>query len=154
MKGNNGFVMAIDYYLTIRNEDRTINSSDVQAVIVSAFALSVDRMSGILSTTGAAVSIFPEERGRAEAEGVRCAGVCVAFRIDKFGDRNVGISQMLQMVALVLREFDGDAVLVFDSDEVVLRRVRGELALSDEGDFWTPEHKEIFASLWPVPVGG
>ncbi|MEW6281276.1 MAG: SitI3 family protein [Candidatus Eremiobacterota bacterium] len=64
--------------------------------------------------------------------------VSLIFDVDKFELRDLGVQTMLSEVARVLRDQDGDAVMLFEGETALLVRRGGRLELSDN-PFWTPD---------------
>ncbi len=65
--------------------------------------------------------------------------VHVLFRFDKFADFPRQRHDMVRLVAVLLDDVRGEAVLTFDGEVVWLLRTGGRLTVSDREHFWTPE---------------
>lgn len=71
------------------------------------------------------------------------ASTYIHFRLYTSGDRDLQVDQMLWITMATLIRLPGDAVLTFQLEPIWLLRRGGELTLSDDEQFWTPERLEL-----------
>lgn len=67
----------------------------------------------------------------------------VLFDIDKFEQREAGLETMLAATARLLALDAGDAVLLYEAEDPILRRHAGQVLLS-HSPFWTQERRGLF----------
>ena len=60
----------------------------------------------------------------------------VSFRLDKFTDPIVLRQRYIKAIILLLKQSNGDAVLLFNDDTVVLLRKNGQLLLNPIKGYW------------------
>lgn len=72
-----------------------------------------------------------------EAFGFR-PNISVFFRISPKEDYEKGRHTLLQATIELLRQVPGDAVLLFNGENIVLQRIGGQLVLNEEWGNWTP----------------
>ena len=65
--------------------------------------------------------------------------VTIRFRLDIFEDFNAQKHVMLQATIELLRQVNGDSVLLFNGEVIWLLRKAGELTLNSSKDFWRPD---------------
>lgn len=61
------------------------------------------------------------------------------FRLDKFDKTDQGVIYILRSTINILRHSSGDAILLFNGEDVVLARLSGRLILNDGWGFWNPK---------------
>jgi hypothetical protein len=71
----------------------------------------------------------------------------VDFRLDNLGDRQAALDRILAATAMLLRETPADISLLFNSEGVILTRLRGQLRLNSRPEFWT----DARVKLMPEP---
>ncbi|UQA55736.1 SitI3 family protein [Polyangium aurulentum] len=138
--------MAIEYDLDMYANDRNLDPEEVRSALLSQFPLTVNPHSDTLSGEGLSVTVIELDREYCERRGHAHLGVSPGFRIDKFEEYDVGVENMLRMVAWLLHRFDVEASLTLNGERSLLTRANGRLMLSDVPDFWFPERQAIFAT--------
>ncbi len=128
--------MALDYYLTIQNIGNEFSPKRLRESLADAISFQINPISGILMKPGLTVSTFEEEDEEA-AFGNPWPDVCVAFRIDKFGQHEKGVNSMLKTLFWLISHLDGDMTFSSDREEIILQKISGKLTLSDKPQFWT-----------------
>jgi hypothetical protein len=138
--------MSIDYDLTLAG------STPIEQVAERAFPASAERPSGIApllsadlnNRYGFVATVVGGQRGYVdvladggswtwEPETYRQVG----FSLDDDADRHWAIINMLTVVRQVLITGNEDAVLVLNSDILLLARVGGQVTMHHQPDWWT-----------------
>jgi len=127
--------MALDYYLTIQNIGNKIYPEQLRESLADTISFQINPISGILMKPGLSVSTF-EDDDEKSAFGSPWPDLCVAFRIDKFGQHEKGLSGMLKALFWLTFHLDGDMIFSSDSEEVIFQRISGKLTLGDAPHFW------------------
>ena len=73
------------------------------------------------------------------------ASVQVWFRLKKRGDTNAAELRIVRASATLLAAGAGDAVLLFNGEDVVLLRKQGKLLLNRDLGFWSDERRALLA---------
>lgn len=71
-----------------------------------------------------------------EAFGFR-PDISVLFRINPKEDHEKGRHTLLRATMELLRQIPGDAVLLFNGENIILQRIEGQLVLNEEWGNWT-----------------
>ena len=145
--------MALEYVLRIDSDFSVHQMAEIVADRIDA-KIEPDQ----LSRPGLTIHISPEtERGYAvikQAFGFSPT-VRVVFRLDKFEHTESARKQLLSATLELLRRSQGNAVLLFNNEDVVLLRTHGRLILNDESGFWTSDHlSEIDLPYRMSSIGG
>lgn len=130
--------MALEYMLRIAT-----NLEPEKVLDFFASILELKKEPDYLSGSGLIIYASPEsELGRSiiNDEFHFTPTVRVTFRLDKFDDMEIGKIKFLRGTLELLRQAPGDAVLLFNNEDVILQRTGGRLILNDKSSFWTPEH--------------
>jgi hypothetical protein len=134
--------MALDYYLTIPNRhNNQLEMERLRHSLASTGLLSFHPHSNFLIGTGVTVSMFVEE---VEEPSFWSPDLCIAFRVDKFAQVE-GMNTLLQVVAWLLSHLDEDMKLLFDSEEVILQRIAGQVSVSQA----EPVFGKLATGKWP-----
>lgn len=71
--------------------------------------------------------------------------ISLAFRVDKFENWEAGVSTTIRAALELLSQTQGDAVLLFNGEEVVFLRTKGEFILNNGWNFWNPSRLALVA---------
>jgi hypothetical protein len=93
----------------------------------------VDSVPGFVAYTS---YLDEEERSFLNEELGISPTIHVLFRLDKFMDRVVARSIIVKMTVEFLKNASDDVVLLFNGEEVLLLRSKGELFINRLMDFW------------------
>lgn len=111
-----------------------IYQSDNMGVIVSTAGSGFTTYSSILSDLQA--SLLKEELN------IDC-NIHIVFRLDKFEDRKIAKTNLLQLTIGLLQQTQGDAALLFNGEQPLFIRSSERLTLNKSTDFWTSYYSNI-----------
>lgn len=77
------------------------------------------------------------KKNREEYEWNTCS--CISFDLNKFFNNTQAKLNLIDITASVLKNTTKDAVLLFNSDSLILNRKDGILTLNSDNDFWKQE---------------
>jgi len=120
-----GVDMALSYGLEIEAE-----LEPTRALHIIADDLGLERQEGVLKGPGVTVNVCKQDefdKSVTEQEfGFRPA-ICVGFRINSNSEYEEGVRIVFQATMILLREVAGDAVLLFNYDTMILRRIDNQI---------------------------
>ena len=129
--------MALDYYLQVQNIDNRLNPQELLKSLASIFSFQVIKNSNTVIGLGFNIDVFYEDDEFDESMfNSFYPDICFAYHIDKFDQYEDGIGNMLKTVNWLLSYFDEDMILLFNGEQVILKRISNKLILNDDAEFW------------------
>lgn len=129
-----GEIMALTYSLKIEDN---IKISDMKKILTTAPDFNekngeveaTDILVNITNPGGLSVQVVEDDFEFTPA-------VAISFRISKFAEPEVLYKRFMQAVWTVLKATKGDAVVLFNGEEIVLHRKKEKLYLNEIDNFW------------------
>lgn len=129
--------MTIEFTLEIHNKDNNLLPDIILDYLYTGFNLERNKLSGILSGKGYTINSFLDnDIYRESSFGSQNPDLIVSFIIDKFDDHEIGINNMVKTVLAIMQKLKEDMILLFDDDEILLKRTSGSLVVNSDADFW------------------
>ena len=129
--------MTIEFTLEIHNKDNKLLPDIILDYLYTGFNLERNKLSGILSGKGYTINSFLDnDIYRESSFGSQNPDLIVSFIIDKFDDHEIGINNMIKTVMAIMQKLKEDMILLFDDDEILLKRTSGNLVVNSDTDFW------------------
>lgn len=129
--------MTIEFTLEVHNKNNNLTPDIILNFFHEKFHLEKNKLSGILSGRGHIINSFLDDDIYSESSfGSQFSDLIVSFTIDKFDDHNIGIENMIKAVFSLMQKLKEDMILLFNDEEIILKRTSGELVLNSDTDFW------------------
>lgn len=129
--------MTIEFSLEVHNRDNKLQPNIILDYLRDKFNLTRNELSGILSGKGYTInSYIDDDVYRESSFRSEFSDLIISFIIDKFDDHDIGIDNMMKTVFALMEQLKEDMILLFDDEEILLRRTSGELIVNSDTDFW------------------
>jgi len=129
--------MTIEFSLEVHNKDDNLKPEAILDYLQDNFKFERNELSGILSVKGCTVnSYFDDDPYRESYFLSQFPDLIISFIIDKFDDHDIGIDNMIKTVFALIGKLKEDMILLFDDEEILLKRTSGELVVNSDTDFW------------------
>jgi hypothetical protein len=127
-------IMSLEYSLIIEDH---IDASEINKLLIVAPGFkeekgeikAEDLLIYITKPYGLSFEVIRDDFGFSPA-------VDISFRLNKFAEPDVLYKRFMQAVWLVLKTTEGDAVILFNGENIILYRKKGKLYLNDIDNFW------------------
>lgn len=143
--------MALEYTLMM---DNTLDLTEITKIVSTL--PSVEVHSDYFKLPGMTIDI--EEADSEDIEFIEkqfyfTPNLSLIFAQDKFADAQLAHSNLITTTMALLNNTDGDAILDFNGDTILLRRIKNQLFLYlDDRDFWKPVLLEIITIPYEFAV--
>ena len=132
-------MMALDYYIKMRNDDATFDSNAFLARLMSANTITRSEENNPIDWRGLTIKVVLIDDEPSEFDG-NYPDICIGFRLNKFEHLEYATRKMLAVTGWLLTVTEADFEMTFNSDEVLLRRKNKQLFIIAANEFWTPAH--------------
>jgi hypothetical protein len=138
--------MALDYSFNIATE---YTCSELIAIIAPYAEITIEQKhtsdEKAISALADGIILSIKETGESlqsmiEEEVGISVNISILFRIDKSDNWKIGRENLLQICLEVLRCTTGDAILLFNGEDIILIRKNGMIDLNGNIGFWTQDN--------------